>query len=86
VLIDKGIISQDELRERFEQAREAASPPFSQYSFWVAGSARSLPSGMMRPERAVHHPRRRFGSLGSVVDDPVWLMLGLRRGGRASDT
>ena len=25
VLIDKGIISQDELRERFEQAHEAAS-------------------------------------------------------------
>ena len=25
VLIDKGIISQDELRERFEQARDAAS-------------------------------------------------------------
>ena len=25
VLIDKGVITQDELRERFEQAREAAS-------------------------------------------------------------
>jgi hypothetical protein len=25
VLIDKGVISQDELRERFEQAHEAAS-------------------------------------------------------------
>ncbi len=25
VLIDKGVISQDKLRERFEQAREAAS-------------------------------------------------------------
>ena len=32
---------------------------------------------MMRPERAIHHRRRRFGSLGRLVDDPVWLMLGL---------
>jgi hypothetical protein len=33
---------------------------------------------------AVHRRRRRSGSLGRLVDDPLWLMLGLRRGGRAS--